>query len=87
MGQLTMPQSELWGRAATTLSFSGEAKWQDKSKPAYTVQAKFTIPIGTGIDLPVVYRYATGIANSNQSSPEAKLGLTIDTGRLIQLLR
>lgn len=87
LGQLTLPQSELWGRAATTLSLSGEAKWQDKSKPVYTVQAKLSIPIGTGIDLPVIYRYATRTANSGQSNPEAKLGLTIDTGRLMQLLR
>jgi hypothetical protein len=87
LGQLTSPGDELWGRTPMTLSISGEAQARDSQKPTFTFQAKLTIPISTGIDLPVIYRFANRTPTSEETDPEARLGITIDTGRLAQLFR
>ena len=87
LGTLNRSDEKLWGRSPATLSFSGEAKWHTKAKPIYTFQTKLTIPIITGIDLPVVYRYANRTPGTNTADPEARLGLSVDMGRLTELLR
>jgi hypothetical protein len=86
LGALTPPQSTLWGRPPITLSFSGEARAEQYSKPTFTVQAKLTIPIALGIDLPLVYRYASLGGNSNEADAQARFGLTVDIGRLSEML-
>ncbi len=75
------------GRAPVTLSFSGEAKWMEMTKPQYTFQAKLSIPLGTGLDLPIAYRFANRRVQIGQNDSEARLGLTVDVGRLVQLLK
>ncbi len=87
LSQLTTPGSEMWGRTPMTVSFSGEAKARTKEKPTFTFQARLTIPIATGIDLPIVYRFANRTVMSAEANPETRLGLTVDTGRLMQLFR
>ena len=49
-----------------------------------TFQAGLDIPLVSGIDLPIVYRYANRIALINQTDSEARLGLTFDLSRLVQ---
>jgi|GEM_PF-3128391 len=85
-GNLTKSDSA-WGRGPIQISFSGEAKWLTGVKPQYTFQAKLTIPISTGIDLPIAYQYANRTAQLNQTSSEAHLGLSIDVSRLFQALK
>ena len=87
LGTLNRSTEKLWGRSPATLSFSGEAKWHTKAKPIYTFQTKLTIPITTGIDLPVVYRYANRTPSTNTAGPEARVGLSVDIGRLTELLK
>ena len=87
LGTLNRSDGRLWGRSPATLSFSGEAKWKTKAKPIYTFQTKLTIPIITGIDLPVVYRYANRTPGTNTADAEARLGLSVDIGRLTELLK
>lgn len=86
-GNLTPESLNPLGRAPITLSFSGEAKWMEQLKPQYTFQAKITIPLGTGIDLPIAYRFANRQAQISQNDSEARFGLTVDVARLIQSLK
>ena len=85
MGQLTPPQDTLWGRTPITLSFGAEGKWKTENKPTYTIQAKLTIPVSPGMDLPLVYRYSNRTDISEESDPELRFGLSLDLGRLGQL--
>jgi len=85
-GNLTKSDSA-WARGPIQLSFSGEAKWLTAQKPQYTFQAKLTIPLSAGIDLPIAYQYANRSAQLNQTSSEAHLGLSFDVSRLFQSLK
>ena len=80
-GNLTEPDSA-WGKNPITLTFSGEGKWQTSQKPQYTFEAKLTIPLVPGVELPLAYRYANRIAQINQTDSEARLGLSVDISRL-----
>ncbi len=86
-GNLTRESLDPLGRAPVALSFGGEAKWMDKMKPQYTFQVKLSVPLGTGLDFPIVYRFANRREQINQNDSEARLGLTVDIGRLVQLFR
>ncbi len=85
-GNLTSPNSG-WGKTPLRLSFSGEAKWLTGQKPQYTFQSQLSIPLSPGIDLPIVYRYANRNAQIDQTSSEARLGLSVDISRLTQALK
>ena len=80
-GNLTQPESA-WGKNPITLTFSGEGKWQTSQKPQYTFEAKLTIPLVPGVELPLAYRYANRIAQINQTDSSARLGLSVDISRL-----
>jgi hypothetical protein len=84
LGTLNNPSAS-WGRAPITLAFSGEGKWAKNEKPSLTGQVKLTIPITTGLDLPVVYRYANRTALADESNAEVRLGLTVDVARLAKI--
>ena len=81
IGNLTQPDSA-WGKNPITLTFSGEGKWQTSQKPQYTFEAKLTIPLVPGVELPLAYRYANRIAQINQTNSEARMGLSVDIARL-----
>jgi hypothetical protein len=85
-GDLTKASSP-WGRSPIQISFSGEGIWLTSQKPQYTFQAKLTIPLTAGINLPIVYKYANRTAQLNQTDSEARLGLSIDISRLAQALK
>ncbi len=85
-GDLTKSNSA-WGKTPIRLTFSGEGKWQTSQKPQYTFESKLSIPLVSGIDLPIVYRYANRIAQINQTNSEARLGLSIDISRLAQAFK
>jgi hypothetical protein len=85
-GDLTKSPSA-WGKTPIRLTFSGEAKWQTDQKPQYTFESKLNIPIATGIDIPIAYRYANRIAQINQTDSEARLGLSVDISRLAQAFK
>jgi len=86
-GRLTRESDAPFGRTAMNIAFSGEGKWLTKTKPQYTFQAKLTIPVASGIDLPIVYRWAGRRDMIDQTASEARLGFSIDTTRLAQLFR
>jgi len=76
----------------TSPLFGGHAGEQPRlrrprQKPQYTFQAKLSIPLIFGVDLPIVYQYANRAAQINQSNSEARLGLSIDLSRLAQAFK
>ena len=80
-GNLTQPDSA-WGKNPITLTFSGQGKWKTNQKPQYTFEAKLSIPLVPGVELPLAYRYANRIEQINQTDSEARMGLSVDISRL-----
>ena len=74
-------------RSALVFSFSGEGDWMTTQKPQYTGQAKLSLPIAPGIDLPIAYRYQNSAAQLNASDSQGKLGLSIDIAKVLQSLK
>jgi hypothetical protein len=72
---------EGWGRTPIRLAFSGQVTWKEGERASTDVQAKFTIPITTGVELPVVYRYGNSPLGA-ADGPQARVGLSIDLARL-----
>ena len=85
--RLTGYGDDLWGRQPITLAFAGEGKWLTLQKPQYTFQAKLTIPIAAGLDLPIVYRWAKRADLVDKGGKELKLGISVDLGNITQLLK
>src|SRR5213076_2521403 len=69
-------------RTPMRLTFSGEGKWLTMQKPQYTFEAGLSIPVTSGFDLPLVYRFANRIAQINRKNSEVRLGLSIDISHL-----
>jgi hypothetical protein len=85
-GDLTRPNGG-WSKAPLTLIFSGETDWLSSQKPQYSFDAKLSIPITAGFDLPIEYRFANRAAQINQHDSQVRLGLTIDISRITQALK
>ena len=86
-GRLTSDSGDPFGKGPIWLSFSGEAKWLTKTRPQYSFQASLTVPIQTGVDFPIVYRWANRQDLIDQTRSEVRMGLNVDLGRLTQLFR
>ena len=84
--RLTNPLTSTFSRFPLTLAFSGEAKWMTLMKPKYSAQAKFTIPVSAGIDLPVTYRWTSRHDATDTNDNEVRFGFSIDLGRLAKSL-
>jgi hypothetical protein len=72
---------EGWGRGPIRLAFSGQLTWKQGERASTDVQAKFTIPIAAGVELPVVYRYGSSPLGA-ADGPQARVGLSVDLARL-----
>ena len=86
-GNLTPESNDPLGPAPVSIGLAAEAKWLDGLKPQYTLQAKCSIPLGGGINLPIVYRLANRQAQISQTDSEARLGLSVDLARLVHRAR
>ncbi len=87
LGRLTDYGDGLWGHQPITISFSGEGKWLTQQLPQYSIQAKVTIPVGAGINVPIIYRWSKRIDLLDEQGKELKLGLSVDFGSLAQVLK
>lgn len=81
-----MTPEKLAGRNPLFLSVSGDAEAVSGRKPTFHAQAKLTIPILNGLDLPfsVTYANRTGLIKENKI--KGQFGFSIDTSRLLQAL-
>src|ERR1051325_394896 len=65
------------------LSLAGESKWMTGAKPAYTFQAKLTIPIYNGLSLPISVSFASRRELINESKVRGHFGFTFDLSKLL----
>lgn len=87
LGRLTHESTDPNGPRSIMLSFSGQAKWLTMIKPQYTCQGALTIPLASGVEIPIGFRWVNRKALLDQSSTELHVGLSIDAGRVAQLFK
>ncbi len=75
------------GAAPVVLSFSGEGNWMTNSKPIYVAQAKLTIPLRAGFELPMSFTYATKKDLIQEKDVRGQIGFTIDPAKIFEALR
>jgi len=81
-----MTPDKLTGRNPLFLSVSGDGEVLSGKKPAYHAQAKLTIPILNGLDLPFSVTYANQSGLIKEKKIKGQFGFSIDTARLLQAL-
>jgi hypothetical protein len=81
-----MTPEKLAGRNPLFLSISGNGEKFNGKKPAYHAQAKLTIPILNGLDLPFSFTYANQSGLIKEKKIKGQFGFSIDTARLLQAL-
>lgn len=81
------PATALNGKAPWIMSLSSQGSWMTKTSPTYEAQAKLTIPIAHGLDLPISVSYASRTAFIKESNVQGKFGFTFDLSKLLSALR
>jgi len=81
--QLTPEKNILGGSGPFYFSLAGAAEWLTKTRPTYTGQAKFTIPIYSGIDFPISVSFSNKTELIKESTVRGRFGFTLDLGKLL----
>ena len=87
LSRLTHESADPNGPRSIMLSFSGQAKWLTMTKPQYACQGALTIPIASGVEIPIAFRWVNRKVLLDQSNTELHVGLSIDAGRVAQLFK
>jgi hypothetical protein len=85
--QLTPDKNILGGTGPLLFSMSSSAEWLTKTKPSYISQAKFTIPIYSGIDLPISVSFSNKTDLIKESKVRGRVGFTLDLAKLLSQKR
>ena len=80
--QYQLTRDQLEGSMPWMLTISSEGKWMTKTTPAYKAQAKLTIPILDGIDLPISFTVANRTELIKETDVRGKIGFTFDVARI-----
>lgn len=72
------------GKDPFLLSFSGEGKWMSSEKPTYQGQARLTIPIFDGINIPLSVTYANRRELIKESKVRGNFGVTFDLAKALK---
>jgi hypothetical protein len=80
VGDLTRPGSA-WGKNPIRLGAGGQVSFASGERIQTDVQAKLTVPLASGIDVPIVYRY-TNSKDTTADGAQAKVGFSIDLSRV-----
>jgi len=75
-------ESKESARKPIMLSFAGDGKWMTQMTPTYKGQVKLSIPVASGIDLPVSFSYASRTDLIKESDVRGKFGFTFDFAKL-----
>jgi hypothetical protein len=81
--QLTPDKNILGGTGPFLFSLSSSAEWLTKTKPTYIGQAKFTIPIYSGINLPISVSFSNNTGLIKESKVRGRFGFTLDLAKLL----
>ncbi len=73
-------------RKPVSLDFSGEGDWFQSFNPSYVGQLKLTIPLVSGVDLPLSFSYASSANLLHEAHTVGKFGLTFDLSRIASAL-
>jgi hypothetical protein len=77
---------KLVGRNPLFFFVSGDGNALSGGKPVFHAQAKLSIPILNGLDLPFSLTYANRSELNNKNITKAQFGFAIDTSRILQAL-
>jgi hypothetical protein len=80
--QLQLNRDNLEGRMPVFLSFSGDGSWMTDVTPVYRAQAKLTIPLWGGIEVPISVSYASRTEFIKEADIRGKFGFTFDVARI-----
>lgn len=81
--QLTPDKNLLGGTGPFVFSMSSSAEWLTKTKPTYVGQAKFTIPIYSGINFPISVSFSNNSGLIKESKVRGQFGFTFDLAKLL----
>jgi hypothetical protein len=82
--QIQLTRDKLEGRTPIYLSFSGDGCWMTDATPAYRAQAKLSIPLFEGVEIPLSVSYASRTDLINEADVRGKFGFTFDIARIAQ---
>jgi hypothetical protein len=80
--QYQLSRDQLEGRMPLLLTFSADGKWMTKMTPTYKAQAKLSIPLAEGIEIPLSVTVASRTDLIKEADVKGKIGFTIDVSRL-----
>lgn len=78
---------DLEGRRPWRFALSGDGKWARKADDQYRAQARFTLPIASGIELPISVTWANRSELIKEDEVRGQIGFTFDTAQLMRLLQ
>jgi hypothetical protein len=78
---------QLQGKEPWTFSLSSQGSWMTNITPTYEAQAKLTIPIVDGVDLPISVSYASRTALIKEADVRGKFGFTFDLTKILNAVR
>jgi hypothetical protein len=84
--QLT-PETKLTGRSPWILSLGAEGEWMSQMTPTYQAQAKLTIPLIFGLNLPFSVSWANRTELIKESEVRGRFGFTFDIAKLANAFR
>jgi hypothetical protein len=85
--KLTSPGSQVWSAAPVLIAGSAEASKESAADWLIRTQVKVTIPVATGITIPIAYTYASRASEGIEAGPAFKFSLSIDPVRLRERFR
>ena len=77
----------IFGTQPATFSLSGRWKKLDGIDAIYAIQGKLSVPLVNGVSLPISVSYASDPDLVAEDEVLGRIGLTIDTARLLQALQ
>lgn len=83
--QLTREQN--LKREPIKVAISMDGKWQTRTSPVYQIHGKVTVPILTGVSLPLSVSWASRTNLINESFVKGNFGLTFDVAKLAGLFQ
>jgi len=82
--QVQLNRDKLEGRMPVFLTFSGDGNWMTNTIPVYRAQARISIPIVEGIEIPLSLTYASRTDLIKEADIRGKFGFTFDIARIAQ---
>jgi len=83
---VAITSSKFAGRNILALSGSGEGDWGSNGAPVYKGNAKVTVSVASGIDLPLSFTYTSLIASTKKSDVKFQAALTFDFSKIARSL-